>query len=168
VTSSIWCGGPSSTIVGVFVKVPCCRHALVFHSKCHPGNTTKLVSVRSSARIHTRELLRVLVKPDQVVLNGRNECFLTQGSERIPTQSATVLQGLDRQDWVLRWCRRDSRYIDRQWLRCFTISGLLVQRCGLPTCELRHDREHNILMRSLRRLTEYVGVQVLDAEMQIY
>jgi hypothetical protein len=55
VTSNIWCGGPSSTIVGVFVKVPCCKHALVSHSKYHPGNTAKLVSVRSSTRDHARE-----------------------------------------------------------------------------------------------------------------
>lgn len=55
VTSNIWCGGPSSTIVGVFVKVPCCKHALVSHSKYHPGNTAKLVSVRSLTRNHARE-----------------------------------------------------------------------------------------------------------------
>jgi hypothetical protein len=46
-------------------------------------------------------------------------------------------------------------------------SRLLVQRCGLPKCGLRDEREHNILMPIFRRLNESVVFQVLDATMQI-
>jgi hypothetical protein len=132
---------------------------LSLNSKCHLGNTAKLVSVRSSARIYTRELcVYILVKPDQVT-NDRNHCFcFTQGSEIRPTQSATVLQGSDRQDGFLRWCRMGSGFTVP--LSLVASSRLLVQRCGRPTCGIRDDREHNVLMRSFRRLT-------LDAAMQI-
>jgi hypothetical protein len=88
------------------------RHAQVVHSKCHTGNTTNLVSVRSSTCKHARERIHVHVKPERAITTkGGNLFFLGDSSDPV---SAVGLRWIGKV-WVSRWW----------WYRLYT-DGLVL------------------------------------------